>query len=99
MSADVLQATLVAEVGDGLVHVRIDSPGAANLELGSAVELKIGGDARHHVGTVLAILEQGHIKVLLDPAAMTELDAQVEDLDDTLGGLPGDVPPVRGMER
>lgn len=97
MTAQVFEATLVGEIGEGLVQVH--SPAISQLQPGAAIELKVGGAAHHYLGTVLAVQEDNHVKVLLDAAAMTEQEAAVEDVDDALGGLPDDVPPIQGMIR
>lgn len=99
MSAVAVDGTLVAEVGEGLVRVQVAPAIASELELGTSIELRLGGDPRRYFGTVLAVNASDDLTVLLDPVSMTDREALVEDLDDALGAMPGDVPPVRGMER
>ncbi len=59
----------------------------------------MGGETHRYRGTILAIGEDDNITVLLDRIATNEYLTEVEDLDDTLGGLPDNVPPIQGMVR
>ncbi|MGH1488322.1 MAG: hypothetical protein ACRBK7_02840 [Acidimicrobiales bacterium] len=99
MAAAFVDGTLVAEVGEGLVRVRVDSPNVSELAPGTAIELTLSGDPRQYLGTILTMGGEGDITVLLDLGAITEQVASVENVDDALGGLPDDVPPIQGMVR
>lgn len=89
--AAIVDGTLVHELGDGLLRVRVDWPGVSELAAGDPVALRLADDPDRYLGVVLAVLEDYHITVLLDRVAMTEQvmigdeSDRVPDVIETLG--------------
>ena len=98
MSSLTVDGTLVQEVNNETLKVRVSSPDFSELKPGISIALKMVDRGDRCLGTVLALHEDQQITVLMDWDSLIEQEARVENVDQVLGGLPDRVRPIQGMD-